>query len=69
MTSVITIIRRGIRSSCHSEGSSGGSASAPGWSPGPSDPEPACGADAPEGSNTVDKVEVPTDENTVQETT
>lgn len=40
-------IRRGIRSSCHSEGSSGGSASSPCWSPGPSDPEPACEADAP----------------------
>lgn len=39
--------RQGIRSSCHSEGSSEGWASAPGWSPGPSDPEPACEANAP----------------------
>lgn len=54
MTSVFTIIRRGIRSSCHSEGGSGGSASSPCWSPGPADPEPACEACAPAwGSNKV----------------
>lgn len=70
MTSIITIIRRGIHSSCRSEGSSGGSASAPGWSPGPSDPEPACGADAPgreAGSNKMNNVEVLTDENKLKE--
>lgn len=44
---IIIIIRRGIRSSCYSEGSSEGSASSPCWFPGPSDPEPACGSDAP----------------------
>lgn len=63
VTSVFTVIRRGIRSSCYSEGSSWGWASAPGWSPGPSDPEPACGAGAPARSNNGNKEDVPTDEN------
>lgn len=43
----VIIFTQGIHSSCCSEGSSEGWASSPGWSPGPSDPEPACGADAP----------------------
>ena len=41
-------LRQGVHSFCHSGGNSEGSASAPGWSPGLSGPEPACGADAPE---------------------
>lgn len=43
----VIIFTQGIHSSCCSEGSSEGSASSPGWSPGPADPEPACGASAP----------------------
>ena len=69
MTFVI-LFKRGIHSSCHSEGNSEGSASAPGWSPGPSDPGPACGAYAPgEKCARLNEEGAKTDENELKETT
>lgn len=45
----LLFLKLGVHSSCHSVGGSADSASTPGWSPGPSGPEPACAADAPVG--------------------